>query len=164
MTGVLISFNLGSVALLIWVFIQGYGAGGATNGIRHHITLGLAATAMIVFSQSMTMMYAAAIGRMIRQAVEKSELDPHHVKRTKDYRKRIFRLGSLTMLIVMLHTILGGGAHTHVFPLRVHEVLAIITVLFTLYAVATEIRYLIYNHLLGHQVAEEFEAGRTNKA
>lgn len=159
MTGVLISFNLGSLAILIWVFIQGYGAGAA--GIRNHIVLGLAATGMIVFSQSMTMMYAAAVGRMIRQAVERGELDPAHVKKTKDYRKKIFRLGSLTIVIVMLHTILGGGAHTRAFPLWVHEGLAIFTLLLTVYAVAAEIRYLIYNHLLGHRVAQEFEAGRT---
>jgi hypothetical protein len=156
MTGVLISFNLGSLVLLVWVFIQGYNAG--TSGIRHHIILGLAATGLIVFAQSMTMMYAAAIGRMIRQAVERGELNLSHVKQTKAYRKKIFRLGSLTMVIVMLHTILGGGAHTRIFPLWVHEGLAIITLFFTIYAIVSEIRYLIYNHLLGHQVAQEFEA------
>lgn len=158
MTGVLISFNLGSLAILIWVFIQGYYV--SIEGIRNHIVLALAATGMIVFSQSMTMMYAAAVGRMIRQAVERGELDPAHVKKTKDYRKKIFRLGSLTMVLVMLHTILGGGAHTRVFPLWVHEALAIVVLLFVLYAVATEIVYLISNHMLGHQVAEEFEANR----
>jgi hypothetical protein len=64
------------------------------------------------------------------------------------------------MLLVMTHTILGGGAHTKVFPIWVHHVLAICTLLLSAYTVIVETRLLIGNHMLGHHVAREFERKR----
>jgi hypothetical protein len=158
-TGVLITFNFAAFALLSWVFFGGYSIGASVR-MSSHILLALLATGLIVFSHSMTMMYFAATGRMIREAVEKAGLDGAYVLQTKGYRKRVFRIATLAMLIVMAHTILGGGAHTHVFPIWVHHVLAIVTILFSAYAVVVETRLLIQNHLLGHHVARLFEAKR----
>lgn len=162
MTGVLITFSFAAFALLVWVFYGGYSIG-VTVRMSSHILLALLATGLTVFSHSMTMMYFAATGRMIRQAVEKAGLDTEYVSQTKGYRKRVFRIATLAMLIVMTHTILGGGAHTHVFPIWIHHVLAICTVLFSLYAVAVETRLLIQNHLLGHHVSRLFEAKRSRE-
>jgi len=156
MTGVLITFNLASLIALMYVFYQGYSAG-VSIPMQNHIVVALVATALSVFSHSMTMMYFAALGRMIRQAVEKGNLDPESVKKTKRYRSIVFRVATLAMLLVMAQTILGGGAHTRVFPVWVHEVQGILTLLVSTIAVYIEIRYLILNHLLGHQVAKQFE-------
>jgi hypothetical protein len=155
MTGVLITFNLASLLTLGYVFWQGYYAG-AGIPMKNHIVMALIATGLSVFSHSMTMMYFAALGRMIRQAVEKGNLNPEAVQKTKKYRSLIFRVGSITMLVVMAQTILGGGAHTRVFPGWVHEAQAIFTFLVSIFAVYIEIRYLILNHLLGHQVAKQY--------
>lgn len=162
MTGVLVSFNFASLLLLGYVFFEGYQVGGSSL-IRTHITLGLAATGFLVFSQCMTMMYSAAVGRMIRQAVEQGQLSPDYIRQAKQYRSKIFRLGTLTMFIVMLHTILGGGAHTRAFSPRIHEYLAIFTLLFVSASVVIGIRYLIYSHLLGHEVSREFELKRSRE-
>jgi hypothetical protein len=156
MTGVLITFNLASLFTLIYVFWQGYSAG-LTVPMKNHIVMALLATGLSVFSHSMTMMYFAALGRMIRQAVEKGNLNPDAVQKTKKYRSLIFRVGSIAMLVVMAQTILGGGAHTRVFPLWVHAAQGIFTLLVSIFAVYIEVRYLILNHLLGHDVAREFE-------
>jgi hypothetical protein len=163
MTGVLISFNLASLLLLGYVFFEGYQVGGSSL-IRTHITLGLAVTGLLVFSQCMTMMYAAAVGRMIRQAVEQGQLNLDYVRQAKQYRAKIFRIGTAAMLIMMLHTILGGGAHTRAFSPRIHEYLAIFTLFFVSAAVTFGVRYLIYSHLLGHKVAMEFELKKSREA
>ncbi len=156
MTGVLITFNLASLFTLIYVFWQGYYAG-ATIPMKNHIVMALLATGLSVFSHSMTMMYFAALGRMIRQAVEKGNLNKEAIQTTKKYRSLIFRIGSITMIVVMAQTILGGGAHTRVFPVWVHQAQAIFTLVVSVFAVYMETRYLILNHLLGHQVAQQFE-------
>jgi hypothetical protein len=156
MTGVLITFNLASLAALAYVFYQGFHAG-VSVPMKNHIIMALIATGLSVFSHAMTMMYFAAIGRMIRQAVEKAALNPEAVTKTKKYRSSVFRMATLAMLLVMAQTILGGGAHTKVFPGWVHEAQGILTLVVSAIAVYIETRYLILNHLLGHQVAKQFE-------
>ncbi|HEY7160290.1 MAG TPA: hypothetical protein VH815_03485, partial [Acidobacteriota bacterium] len=111
MTGVLITFNLASFMALVYVFYQGFHAGFSVP-MKNHIIMALIATGLSVFSHAMTMMYFAALGRMIREAVEKANLNPEAVKKTKRYRSVVFRVATLAMLLVMAQTILGGGAHT----------------------------------------------------
>src|SRR5262245_22933462 len=108
MTGILITFNFASFVLLLWVFIQGFLIGSVGHQIRGHIVMALAATALSVFAHSLTMMYIVAVGRMIREAVEKRDLDQKYISETKGYRKSIFRIATLAMLFVMTQTILGG--------------------------------------------------------
>src|SRR5262245_45223124 len=124
MTGILVTFNFASVTMLTWVFYSGYRIGAGVQ-MSSHILMALIATALSVFSHSMTMMYFTATGRMIREAVEQGNLDTRYVAETKQYRGKIFRYATLAMVVVMTHTILGGGAHTKVFPLWVHHILAI---------------------------------------
>jgi hypothetical protein len=157
MTGILITFDFAGFVLLLWVFIQGISLSSGGQHIRSHIVMALAATALSVFAHSLTMMYVVAVGRMIREAVEKRDLDQKYILETKTYRKSIFRIASLAMLMVMLQTILGGGVHTHVFPAWFHFSLGVLTLLISAYATYLEVRYLIANHLLGHHVAREFE-------
>src|SRR5262249_3965957 len=150
-------FDFASMFLLAWVFFHGYQVGEAVS-MRSHIVSALAATGFSVFAHCMTMMYFAATGRMIREAVEKADLDRKYVDQTKGYRKRVFRIGMLAVLVVMANTILGGGAHTKVFPISVHEYLSIGTLGFNFLAVVVEVQCLIANHLLGHQVSELYTA------
>ena len=156
MTGILIAFNFASMGLLLWVFIQGYMIPQPSE-LGLHIRLALIATALSVFAHCMTMMYATAVGRMIREAVEKASLSSDYVNQAKGHRKQIFRFAFIAMTLVMMNTILAGGAHTRVFPLWVHTVLSIIALAFNAFAVFLEIRLLVINHLLGHKVAREFE-------
>lgn len=156
MTGILITFNLASIVFLIWVFIQGILLDSSTL-IRGHIVMALAATALNVFAHSLTMMYVVAVGRMIREAVEKKHLDQKYVAQTKTYRKSIFKVATFAMFAVMAQTILGGGVHTGLFPVWFHFGLGLLAVLVSGFATYLEVRYLIANHLLGHRVAREFE-------
>ena len=156
MTGILITFNFASIAFLIWVFVQGLQVDTASS-IRGHIVMALAATAINVFAHSLTMMYVVAVGRMIREAVEKKQLDQKYVSQTKGYRKTIFKVATLAMLAVMVQTILGGGVHTRMFAVWFHVGLGLAAVFISGWASYLEIRYLIANHLLGHHVAREFE-------
>jgi len=153
MTGVLITFNFASMAFLAWALLSGYQG----IAIRTHILIALGATGFSVFAHSLTMMYFAAIGRMIREAVEKAGLDPAPVAQTKGYRSKIFRMGLVAMILVMLNTILAGGAQTKAFPVWIHHALALLAVLVNSFVVYVEVRYLIANHLLGHRVAREYE-------
>lgn len=154
MTGILITFNLVSMAFLIWAMLTGY----MGTAIRTHIMIALGATALSVFAHCLTMMYMVAVGRMIREAVEKAGLKTDYVEQSKAYRKKVMRVALIAMIVVMTNTILGGGAHTHAFPLYVHHILAVFAILTNIYAVYLEVRFLIANHLLGHRVAREFEA------
>lgn len=156
MTGVLITFNFASIAFLIWTFIQGNLIDSA-SGIRSHIVMALAATALSVFAHSLTLMYVVAVGRMIREAVEKKQLDQKYVLQTRGYRKTISRVATMAMIAVMAQTILGGGVHTRMFPVWFHFGFGLLAVLISGWASYLEIRYLIANHILGHHVAREFE-------
>jgi hypothetical protein len=154
LTGILITFNFASMAFLVWAMVSGYQG----IAVRTHIIIALGATALSVFAHSLTMMYTFAVGRMIRQAVEKASLLQKYISDSKQYRKRVMRFALSAMVFVMLNTILGGGAHTRAFPLIVHHVLAVLTIAINAFAVWMETKYLIANHLLGHRVAREFEA------
>ena len=154
MTGILITFDLASMAFLVWALLTGY----LGVAIRTHIIIALGATALSVFAHCLIMMYMVAVGRMIREAVEKAALKAEYVELSKKYRKKVMRIALIAMVIVMLNTILGGGAHTHVFPVYVHHLLAVFAILTNAYAVYLEVRFLIANHLLGHRVAREFES------
>lgn len=160
MTGILITFAFAALALLGWVFYGGYQIG-VNVAMSSHILMALLATGLTVFSHSMIMMYLTATGRMIREAVEQGGLDAKYVAETKGYRNRIYRFATLAMLIVMAHTILGGGAHTKVFPVYIHHMSAIFTLLFSAYTTALEVQLLIRNHLLGHHVSQLFERKRS---
>src|SRR5262245_8116534 len=157
MTGILITFNLASFLILAWTFIQGYEIH-QTSQISRHIITALIATGLSVFSHCMIMMYFVGLGRVIRETVEKGDLDPKYVTETKSYRKRIFRVALLAMTLVMLQTILGEAAHTHVLPLWFHLILGILMLAVSAYAVYLETLLLIRNHLLGHDVARLYEA------
>jgi hypothetical protein len=157
MTGILITFNFASFVLLLWVFIQG-NLIGTVSTIRGHIIMALAATALSVFSHSLTMMYVVAVGRMIREAVEKKNLDRKYVLETKRYRKSVFRIATVAMVLVMTQTVLGGAVHTHLIPPWVHLLIGSAALVVSAFAAYIEVRYLISNHLLGHHVAREFEA------
>jgi hypothetical protein len=156
MTGILITFNLASFLVLCWSFIQGYQIHSSSQ-IAHHIIISLIATGLSIFSHCMIMMYFVGTGRVIRETVEKGGLDPKFVDETKGYRKKIFRFALLAITLVMSQTILGGGIHTKVLPLWIHDVLGILTIVFSAYVVYLETQYLVRNHLLGHNVARLFE-------
>jgi hypothetical protein len=156
MTGVLITFNFASILFLGWVFVQGILIETPVS-IRSHIVMALAATALNVFAHSLTLMYVVAVGRMIREAVEKKHLDQKYVAQTKGYRKTISKVATLAMIAVMAQTILGGGVHTRMFPVWFHFGLGLVALLISGWASYLEVRYLIANHVLGHNVAREFE-------
>lgn len=160
MTGILITFNFASFFLLLWAFIQG-NLLGTDYTIRAHIITALAATALSVFSHSLTMMYVVAVGRMIREAVEKKDLSHKYVEQTKKYRKAVFKVATVAMLLVMAQTILGGAVHTHLIAPWIHLALGTAALIVSAFATYFEIRYLVSNHLLGHHVAREFEARNT---
>jgi hypothetical protein len=157
MTGILITFDFTAFFLVLWAFIQG-NLIGTEYTIRGHIITALAATALSVFAHSLTMMYVVAVGRMIREAVEMKDLNQKYILETKKYRKAVFKIATLAMILVMTQTILGGAVHTRLIAPWVHFVLGITAVLMSAFAAYFEIRYLISNHLLGHHVAREFEA------
>lgn len=157
MTGILIAFNLASFLVLVWTFVQGYQIQQASEISRHIITA-LIATGLSVFSHCMIMMYFVGTGRVIREMVEKAGLDQMYVAETKSFRKRIFRVALLAMVLVMLQTILGGGVHTRILPVWFHDILGALMLGVSSYAVYFETLYLIKNHLLGHDIARMFEA------
>ena len=156
MTGVLITFNFASIVFLVWVFVQGMLVDTPAS-IRSHIVMALAATGLIVFAHSLTLMYVVAVGRMIREAVEKKQLDQKYIAQTKGYRRAISKVATLAMIAVMAQTILGGGVHTRMFPVWFHFGLGLAALFISGWATYLEVRYLIANHVLGHHVAREFE-------
>src|SRR5207249_9229745 len=109
------------MAFLLWAMITGYQG----IAIRTHIMIALGATALSVFAHSLTMMYTFAVGRMIREAVEKGGLSQNYVVNAKQYRKKIMRVAFISMIFVMINTILGGGCHTRDFSVAVHHSYAV---------------------------------------
>ena len=114
-----------SVGLLIWMVVQGYRTASGQLGAASHIRFALFGLIVILFTHTMTMFYFVGTGSRIKKVVREYRLEPGLFQRTLSFKARLFPWLTFTPLVTMAAFIVGGAAHTHVWPSWIHGALAL---------------------------------------
>jgi len=146
----------GTVALLLSMVV-GYEVPARVAALRPHFLLGLLSTTLLVMAHSFIMFFLIATG------VEMKDLERERGW-GDSFRRRIIRLKAesfpamtFALLIVVANFILGAAAHTRALPARVHEGLAWLTLLVSVFALHREWRVLGANNRLIEEAASRRE-------
>lgn len=108
-----------TIAGLIATAIMGFLAG--PGHVATHIFFALATVVVGLFSQSMTMFFFIGTGKEIK---EKAHNDAEVVRRTKDFKSRVFPAATYAMLVLMVTFIMGGGVSSGKTPTWLHLALS----------------------------------------
>lgn len=93
--------------------------------VADHIVVALVTVVMGLFSQSMTMFFFIGSGKELK---EKSAGDADVVRRTREFKSRVFPAAMWAMAAIMVAFILGGGVATGRTPVWLHDALAALTI------------------------------------
>lgn len=92
---------------------------------RTHVTLGLTAAMLVLFSHSMTMFYFIGTGVRMKELVAEHRVQEDLVTPTRVIKARVFPMMTWAILLTMVTFILGGGVDTGKIPGAIHLVLAL---------------------------------------
>lgn len=140
MSYAIIALNLASLAGLAAATVLGYvvgaGMGAAGAGaeaaaatalavaFRRHFTLGLVATLIGLFSESMVFFYFIGTGVSIKKAVALYRLDQRYLARVREFKVRTSGIAFLALLGLIAAFVLGGGVAARAVPAWAHQVAA----------------------------------------
>jgi hypothetical protein len=131
---------LATLVLLGWVTYQGYltSAGGLDAGV--HIRLALLGIVVALFTHTMTLFYFVGTGSRIKKVVKEYSLEGTLVERTRRFKASLFPWLTYTPLATMAAFIVGGAAHTRVWPGWIHGALAVAALAMNLVCAVVAIR------------------------
>jgi hypothetical protein len=118
---------LASTALFVWMVVQGYRVSSGALGAERHIRFALYGLVVILFTHTMTMFYFVGTGSRIKKVVREFGLAADFHQRTLVIKSRLFPWLTFTPLMTMAAFIVGGAAHTRVWPSWIHESLALLS-------------------------------------
>jgi hypothetical protein len=118
---------LASNALLAWMVLQGYRVGAGAGGAASHIRFALFGLVVILFTHTMTLFYFVGTGSRIKKVVQEHGLAPELFRRTLAFKARLFPWLTFTPLVTMAAFIVGGAAHTRIWPAWIHGALALLS-------------------------------------
>jgi len=149
MAPALLTLNLLSLAALALTVYNGHLIPLGGGALGRHLMLGLMATLVAVFTQTMTFFYFIGVGSSIRKSVEATGLGAELLKQSRWLKARVFPWAAGAMGLLMVTFILGGAAHTRVLPGWVHGSLGYLTLAVSVAAFFLE-AYLLFrqNYLL----------------
>jgi len=124
---ILACLYLASVALMGWMVHQGYRAAADPLGAAAHIRFALFGLVVILFTHTMTMFYFVGTGSRIKKVVQEHGLRPDLYRRTLAFKSRLFPWLTFTPLLTMAAFIVGGAAHTRIWPSWIHGGLALVS-------------------------------------
>ena len=94
--------------------------------VATHILTALGTVVIGLFSQSMTMFFFIGSGKELK---EKSGGDGEVVRKTREFKSRVFPAAMWAMAAIMVAFIMGGGVATRRTPLWLHDTLAALSIL-----------------------------------
>ena len=106
-----------------------------------HVAWAIPITLLSIFTHSIIMFYFIGTGSRIKEVVKEFKLDVGLYRRTLAFKARVFPLSMLTMTVIMVAYIIGGGAHTHFrwTPGWLHGLLALAAALLNLILALREV-------------------------
>jgi hypothetical protein len=158
MTVALLTLNVISlVAIAVTVF---YGImipeGGGALG--RHLSIGLLAILLAVFTHTMTFFYFIGIASSIRRAVEETGIGAAYLKQVRRLRSQVFPWAGGAMLILMTTFVLGGAAHTRALPGWVHGSFGYVALGTSFVALLVEAHYLMRQNRVVNEIDRELRA------
>ncbi|HEX4998394.1 MAG TPA: hypothetical protein VFY29_09215 [Terriglobia bacterium] len=139
--------SLLSIVCFLYTVFLGFGIHDHT-GVGWHIEMGMAATFLVVFAQSMTMFFFIGTGKQVKDLVINTPMANEFIPRTKRFKARVFPPALWAMLLTMATMILGGGVHTRVLPAWIHWGLAAGALYYNLVAFWRDAKYMLEHNLL----------------
>ena len=115
MAQALLLTTLLSIAGLVTTTIVGFTA--SPTHTANHIFAALATVVLGLFSQSMTMFFFIGTGKEIK---EKSNQDAEAVKKTRDFKAKVFPAAMYAIAALMVTFIMGGGVGSGKTPKWLH--------------------------------------------
>jgi len=143
---------LTSNALLGWMVLQGYRTTSGAAGPASHIRLALFGLVVILFTHTMTLFYFVGTGSRIKKVVQEYALAPELFRRTLALKADLFPWLTFTPLVTMAAFIVGGAAHTRIWPSWIHGGLALVCLGMNLVTGAIALRSIARNVVLIEEI------------
>jgi hypothetical protein len=140
-----------SIASFLYAVYLGFSIHDRT-GVAWHFEIGLFATFMVAFAQSMTMFYFIGTGKQVKDLVLNTPLADEFIPRTKRFKAKVFPSALWAMLFTMVTMILGGGVDTRVLPGWMHWGPAAIALYFNLVAFWRNAKYMMEQNMLWQEL------------
>lgn len=137
---------LGIVSQLFAIY-YGYQVPRAGAFARHFLWA-LGATTLLSFAHSMTMFFFIGTGKQIKETVREYSLQPEAISTTVLYKKKLFPPIMCAILLALAQFVLGGGTHTKLIPVWIHNIMAWVTLGANVYCFLLESLYLAHNSRL----------------
>ncbi|MBS09995.1 MAG: hypothetical protein CME19_00135 [Gemmatimonadetes bacterium] len=153
-----------NIPLLLAVFVMGYGVHYGWWGLEvaTHVKMGLVTTILTMLTHTTTMFYFMGTGSAIKEEVREEGLDLDYLRRARAFKGLFFYALFFGMLLIMAAAMLGGGAHSDLlrpvqeagqsFLSRIHELLALLSLVINLYALVITPVYISRNNILLDEV------------
>jgi hypothetical protein len=138
--------------LLVWMVVQGYRAGSGAGAAAAHIRFALFGLVVILFTHTMTLFYFVGTGSRIKKVVREHGLAPDLFRRTLAFKGRLFPWLTFTPLVTMAAFIVGGAAHTRIWPSWIHGGLALVSLGMNLITGAIALRCIARNVMLIEEI------------
>jgi len=105
-----------------WAVSQGW------LSVPVHVEWSIPVTLLSIFTHAIIMFYFIGTGSRIKEVVKEFRLDAQYYRRTVEFKTRVFPLSMLTMSVIMVAYIIGGGTHTRFpwTPAWLHGILALL--------------------------------------
>ncbi len=164
MQAAILAMGVVNIPLLLAQFVMGYGVhyGWWSLEVGTHVKLGLVATILTMLTHTTTMFYFMGTGSAIKEEVREENLELGYLRRARAFKGVFFYALFFGMLLIMATAMFGGGAHSDLlrpvqdrgqsFLSRIHELLALISLVVNLYALVLIPVYINRNNVLLDEV------------
>jgi hypothetical protein len=150
MAQALLISTLITIAGLVVTIVSGVQATPAH--VANHIIVALVTVVVGLFSQSMTMFFFIGTGKELKDA---SKQDADVVRRTKDFKSRVFPAAMWAMAAIMVTFIMGGGVGSGKTPVWLHDAMAALSIFMYARAYWIQIRAMNENATLMERYLKE---------
>ncbi len=147
----LTSSLMGIVALATTLYL-GFAIDGRV-GLQQHFLFALFATFVAILAQCMSMFYFIGTAKQAKDLLGSHPQAPDIIRRTREFKSRVFPPATVAILLTMAAWIIGGGVDTRVIPVWIHTVLAVGALSGNAYAFVRELQCMIKNNILLDEVA-----------
>ena len=148
----LLTCTLVSIVCFVATMLMGFSL--VDGGLPRHFLFGLFTTFMVTLTQSMTMFFFIGTGKQVKDLVASHPSGAGLVRRTKQFKARVFPPALWAIVFTMATMILGGGVHTRASwtPPLLHALLGAAGLYYNCVAFWREAKYMLENNMLLEEV------------
>ncbi len=155
MPSALISLILTGNVFFVITVLSGLKVWGVHSFMQNHITSSFTTVILLLLAHSMTMFYFIGTGKKIKEVIV--SLDP---KKRDDYwaivlqiKRKLFPPMTMACLATIVVFLFGGARAAGLLPTYVHALAVYMIFAYSVYVSILEIKYIVYNLGLLHQLS-----------